>query len=534
MNNQNLHPLYNLHKDLPASLVVFLVAVPLCLGIAMASGAPLVSGMISGIIGGSIVGALSRSPLGVSGPAAGLAAIVLLAIEQLGSFPVFLSAVILCGCFQLLFGFAKAGFIGYFFPSSVIKGMLAGIGIIIILKQLPHAVGYDHVFEGSLSFSQEDGFNTFSELGRIFKLIRPGPLLIAIQAFTILILWETPWIKKHKLFGSIPGPLLAVGNGIFMGVIFSQIPELTLSKDQLVALPVIQDYSDMFKLFTFPDLSAVLRPDVILAGFTMAVIASIETLLCVEASDKIDPYKRMTPTSRELLAQGAGNIVSGSLGGLPLTQVIVRSSTNTLAGAVTQSSAIFHGLWLLASLILFPSVMNLIPLSSLAVILIFVGYKLANPVLFKEMAQQGYEQLVPFLVTIIGILFTDLLTGVLIGLGVSMMIILRSNYLSPFYAVPDLSNHEQQLQIQLAEEMSFLTKANLIHTLANLPDRLEVVLDASKTRRMHPDIKEVIEDFLVNAKTREIKVDFIDMPKVRKIDHVKYIHRKANRRATVK
>ncbi|MDB2614120.1 SulP family inorganic anion transporter, partial [Chlamydiales bacterium] len=473
-------------------------------------------------------GALSRSPLGVSGPAAGLSAVVFLAIEQLESFPIFLSTVVLCGVFQLLLGFAKAGFIGYFFPSSVIKGMLAGIGMIIILKQLPHAVGYDQVYEGSLTFAQEDGFNTFSEVGRLFELVSLGPVTISLVAFVILILWETSWIKRHKVLNAIPGPLLAVGSGILLVNLFSKFPELSLSSDQLVSLPVIKEYSDITGLFTFPDFSAILQPDVILVGITIAIIASIETLLCVEATDKLDPNKRLTPTSRELLAQGVGNITSGLLGGLPVTQVIVRSSTNIIGGAVTKTSTIFHGLWLLASLLIFPSVMNQIPLASLAIILILVGYKLTNPKIFKQLIYQGYEQFIPFLATITGILFTDLLTGVLVGLGIAVIIILRSNYLSPFYAVPNLSHLERGLRIQLAEDMSFLTRANLIHMLGTLPADLEVILDASQTRRMHPDIREVIDDFLINAETKNLKVTFIDMPKNVIIDHVSYIHNQVN------
>ncbi len=531
MTTKKLHPYRNFNNDIPASLVVFLVAIPLCLGIAMASGAPLVSGMIAGIVGGIVVGLLSHSSLGVSGPAAGLATVVFLAIDELGSFPIFLSAVVLSGIIQVLLGFAKAGFIGYFFPSSVIKGMLSGIGIIIILKQIPHAVGYDGVYEGSLSFAQEDGFNTFTELVHLINLVSPGPLIISLTALAIIILWERPWIKQIKWLHAIPAPLLAVLSGIFLGKFFENMPQLSLEGDQMVALPVLENLSSVHQLFTFPDFSAITQPNLIIIALTIAIVGSIETLLSTEATDKLDPYKRVTPTSRELFSQGIGNIISGMIGGLPITQVIVRSSTNIISGAKTKTSTVLHGIWLLASLLFFPLIMNQIPLASLAIILIAVGYKLANPQLFRQIFDQGYEQFIPFIATIIGILFTDLLTGVLIGLGIALLTILRSNYQSPFYAVPDLSHPEQGIRIQLAEDMSFLTRAQLLHTLSLLPDGLEVIIDASKTRRMHPDITELIDDFIVNAKTRKLKVEYIEMPENFVEDHVTYIHQLASDKA---
>jgi len=375
----------NLKYDLPASLVVFLVAVPLCLGIALASGAPLFSGIIAGIVGGIVVGSLSGSQLGVSGPAAGLAVIVLTAIQELGAFEIFLMAVVIGGVFQMLLGFAKAGIIGYYFPSSVIKGMLSGIGIIIILKQIPHAFGYDKDYEGSLSFAQPDGHNTFSELFYMFEAISPGALIITTLSLLVLILWEQPFMKKIKLFQIVQGPLVVVAGGIFLNLIFQNMPALALNGEQVVSLPVPESIVGFFGQFTFPDFSSITNPAVWVTGATIAVVASLETLLCLEATDKMDPYKRVAPANRELQAQGVGNILSGLIGGLPITQVIVRSSTNIQSGGRTKMSAIFHGVIMLASAMAIPFVLNLIPLASLAAILFLVGYKLAKPALFKEM-----------------------------------------------------------------------------------------------------------------------------------------------------
>ena len=362
----------NLKYDVPASIVVFLVAVPLCLGIALASGAPLFSGIIAGIVGGIVVGALSGSQLGVSGPAAGLAVIVLTAIQDLGSFDIFLMAVVLGGVFQLLLGFAKAGIIGYYFPSSVIKGMLSGIGIIIILKQIPHAFGYDKDYEGSLTFASADGHNTLSQLYYMLEAVSPGAVIITVASLAILVLWEQAFMKKIRLFQIIQGPLIVVSLGIILNLIFQNIPSLALNADQMVAIPVAENISGFFAQFTFPDFSQITNSAVWITGMTIAVVASLETLLCLEATDKLDPFKRVTPANQELKAQGVGNILSGLIGGLPITQVIVRSSTNIQSGGRTKMAAILHGFILLACAMAIPFILNLIPLASLAAILFLV------------------------------------------------------------------------------------------------------------------------------------------------------------------
>lgn len=358
----------NLKNDFPASIIVFLVAVPLCLGIALASGAPLFSGIIAGIIGGIVVGALSGSNLGVSGPAAGLAVIVLLAIQELGAFDIFLLAVVIGGAIQLILGFLQAGIIAYYFPSSVIKGMLSGIGIIIILKQIPHAFGYDKDYEGSVFFNQPDGHNTLSELFYMFDAVTPGAIIITVISMIILILWEQPFMKKIKLFKFVQGPLVVVGLGIILNLILSNT-DLALSAEHIVAIPVASDFSDFINQFTLPDFTQWNNPQVWTVAFTIAIVASIETLLCLEATDKLDPDKNITPTNRELKAQGVGNIISGLIGGLPITQVIVRSSTNIQSGGKTKMSAILHGFILLLSAALIPALLNKIPLASLAAIL---------------------------------------------------------------------------------------------------------------------------------------------------------------------
>ena len=415
-------------NDLPASIVVFFVALPLCLGIALASGAPLFSGVIAGIIGGIVVGALSGSKIGVSGPAAGLAAIVLTAIGTLGSYENFLVAVVLAGIIQLLFGVLKAGIIGYYFPSSVIKGMLTGIGIIIILKQIPHFFGYDSDPEGDFSFIQVDGENSFSELIKMINYIQPGSALIGLIGLGILIFWDKILSKKGKFFQVIQGPLVAVIIGIIFYVITRTNDMFSISASHLVSVPIPEDVTSFFNQFRFPNFGAISNPEVWITGFTIALVASLETLLCVEATDKLDPHKNVTPTNKELLAQGAGNIFSGLIGGLPITQVIVRSSANIQSGGRTKLSAIIHGFLLLISVILIPRLLNMIPLSVLAAILLVVGYKLAKPALFKKMYDLGWKQSIPFFVTIIGIVFTDLLVGISLGLAVGIVVILLKSY----------------------------------------------------------------------------------------------------------
>jgi len=497
-------------NDLPASIVVFFVALPLCLGIALASGAPLFSGVIAGIIGGIVVGALSGSQIGVSGPAAGLAAIVLTAISALGGFENFLVAVVLAGVFQIILGILKAGVIGYYFPSSVIKGMLTGIGIIIILKQIPHFFGYDMALEGNFAFNQVDGENTFSGIFNSIKFISIGSTLIAIFSLVILLLWEKILSKKGKIFKLIQGPLVAVIVGILY-VLFSNSNDVfSISSSQLVSVPIPDDISSFFGQFSLPNFMAITRADIWITAFTIALVASLETLLCVEATDKLDPEKRVTPTNRELIAQGSGNIISGLIGGLPITQVIVRSSANIQSGGKSKMSAIIHGIFLLISVLMIPKLLNLIPLSVLAAILLLVGYKLAKPSLFKTMYFLGWKQFVPFIVTVIGIVFTDLLIGIGLGLMVGIVVILIKSYQnSHFLHMEDISNGKKKCKITLAEEVTFFNKGAILKELDQLPEDSYLELDVRKTRYLDNDIVEILEDFSEKAKSRNISIKLI-------------------------
>ena len=517
--------LANLKHDMPASIVVFLVAVPLCLGIALASGAPLFSGIIAGIVGGIVVGLLSGSPLGVSGPAAGLAVIVLAAIQELQAFETFLLAVVVAGVIQLILGFVKAGVIGYYFPSSVIKGMLSGIGIIIILKQIPHAFGYDDVPEGDFSFFQTDGHTTFSDFSYMLDAISPGAIIIATVSMAILIIWEQPFIKRISIFKVIQGPLVAVIAGISLNLVFQSIPALALKVNQVVNIPVSDSIVGFFGQFTLPDFTQITNPQVYVVAATLAVVASLETLLCVEATDKLDPFKRVTPTNRELKAQGIGNLVSGLIGGLPVTQVIVRSSANIQSGGRTKASAFFHGILLLLCVMSIPHILNLVPLASLAAILFIVGYKLAKPALFKQMYAMGRSQFVPFMVTILGIVFTDLLMGIALGLVVAIMNILWNNYRIPYHFDPENYQSGAPITIELAEDVSFLNKASILRTLNKLPDNTHVVIDGNKTKTIHPDVVEIIEDFRQNAETRGIVIETVGLEEIEGHDPVEQFGR---------
>jgi len=508
MNNKKNSSFFsNLRSDIPASIVVFLVAVPLCLGIAMASGAPLFSGIIAGIVGGIVVTSFSRSPLGVSGPAAGLAVIVLTAIQDLGSFEVFLFAVVLAGLFQIILGLFNAGVIGYYFPSSVIKGMLAGIGVIIVLKQIPHAFGYDKSPEGDFAFFQMDGQNTFSELINMINFISPGALVITVVSMIILILWEQPFMKKHKIFNLIQGPLIVVVVGILLNILFSDYSQFALNKDQWVNIPEAGSFTGFLSQFTTPDFSQWKNTDIYLVAMTLAVVASLETLLCVEATDKLDPQKRVTPTNRELFAQGIGNMVSGTIGGLPVTQVIVRSSANIQSGGRSRASAFIHGLLILFSAISIPYVINMIPLASLASILFVVGYKLAKPALFRQVYRTGKAQFIPFVVTILGIVFTDLLMGIGLGLVVAIFHILWKNYKLPFHFDHKDYKKGEPIVIKLSDNVSFLNKAGILHSLVEIPDGSKVIIDATRSLSIHPDVLEIIDDFTENAKTRDITIE---------------------------
>ncbi|MBK8521749.1 MAG: SulP family inorganic anion transporter [Chitinophagaceae bacterium] len=507
------HMFTEIKSDLPASIVVFFVAVPLCLGIALASGAPLFSGIIAGIVGGIVVGVASGSPLGVSGPAAGLAVIVLTSIATLGSWPAFLLAVVLAGIIQLGLGFAKAGFIAYFFPSSVIKGMLTGIGLLIILKQIPHALGWDKDAEGNDSFLQADGENTFSGITKALDFITPGAILIAAISLAILILWDQVLTKKHKIFQLIQGPIVVVILGIVMNYLFKAgTLNFSLAADQVVRIPVANNLTEFFSQFTFPDFSAITNFEVWKIAIVLAIVASLETLLCVEATDKMDPNKRITPTNRELKAQGLGNLVSGMIGGLPVTQVIVRSSANINFGGKTKMSAILHGVFLLISAITIAGLLNMIPLASLAAILLMVGYKLAKPALFIQIYKLGWEQFIPFTATVIAILATDLLKGITIGLLFGIFYTLRHSFRNSHYMKETITTEEGQEvhQLVLAEEVSFFNKASVIKELDEIPANSKVIIDCTKSKSIAYDVAELIRDYRSNAKAKNITVETIN------------------------
>ena len=500
----------HIKNDLPASVVVFFVALPLCLGIALASGAPLFSGLISGIIGGVLVGALSGSKIGVSGPAAGLAAIVLTAITSLGGYENFLVAVVLGGVIQLIFGILKAGIIGYYFPSSVIKGMLTGIGIIIILKQIPHFFGYDSTPEEDFAFFQVDGQNTFSEILNTANNISLGATVIGLIGLGILILWSTVFADKGKFFKIVQGPLVAVVVGIVYYFVTKGNATYGVDAIHLVSVPVPDSFDSFVGQFRFPNFSAISNPAVWVTGFTIALVASLETLLCVEATDKLDPHKNVTPTNKELLAQGTGNIISGLIGGLPITQVIVRSSANIQSGGRTKLSAIIHGLLLLISVILIPTLLNKIPLSVLAAILLIVGYKLAKPAVFLEMVRLGWKQWIPFTVTVVGIIFTDLLVGISLGLAVGIVVILIKSFQnSHFLHIENKSNGKHRIKMTLAEEVTFFNKGAILKELDSLPRDTYLEIDVRKTRFLDYDIIEILQDFALKAKERNIDIQLI-------------------------
>ncbi|VXB72421.1 conserved membrane hypothetical protein [Flavobacterium sp. 9AF] len=494
-----------LKNDIPASIVVFFVALPLCLGIALASDAPPLSGLIAGIIGGIFVGTLSGSRIGVSGPAAGLAAIVAVAIAKLGSFELFLSAVVLAGVIQIIFGFLKMGVIGYYFPNSVIKGMLTGIGIIIILKQIPHFFGYDLEAEGADSFFWGiSGENTFSAIAHVIDNITLGSLIIGILGLLLILLWDTILAKKHSFFKIIQGSLVAVFIGTILQILFSKTKDLAIEGKHLVEIPVLKSISEIDTILRFPDFSNIFTSDVIIIAFTLAFVASIETILSVEATDKLDPEKSITPPNRELFAQGFGNILSGLIGGLPITQVIVRSSANVQSNAKSKFSAIFHGVLLLLAVLVIPSLLNHIPKSVLASVLIIVGFKLAKPTLFKKMYNLGWTQFVPFIVTILVIVLKDLLWGIGAGLIVGVIVILVKSYQNSLFLNIKDSDNKNVVEMTFAEEITFLNKASIQKELFSLPDNCRLELDITKTTYLDYDIVEILEDFVVQARNKNI------------------------------
>ena len=519
--------------DVPSGLIVFLVAIPLCLGIALASGAPALSGVIAGIVGGLVVTLFSNSSLGVSGPAAGLVAIVLPAIQYLG-FQNFLLAVVLSGVIQFLLGCFRAGTIGYYFPTAVIKGMLVAIGLIIILKQIPHAFGYDKDYEGDLAFLQSDGYNTFSELSHAIQASTPAAIIISAICLGILILWETKLIKKFSFSKIIQGPLVAVVAGIVLGLCFSAVDSMRLSADHLVSLPETIELtfphfrpsevnaetasvvSEEVKTAGITDFQAVVA--IFVTALTLAIVASLESLLCAEATDKLDPQRRQTDLNRELRAQGIGNFVSGLIGGLPVTQVIVRSSTNIQSGAQSRLAAFVHGLFLIVCVVAIPTVLNLIPLASLAAILFVVGYKLAHPSKFFAMYKLGWNQFLPFMITITAILFTDLLRGIGIGLVASVFFILKSNYVKSFWMNTMEEAGRTVHRMTLAESVFFLNKGDIQAALLQVEPGAKLVIDGSDTVHIDQDVIDLFNDFETNAGFQEIEVQRIAFQKEAKSD----------------
>ncbi|WP_434130299.1 SulP family inorganic anion transporter [Methylocaldum gracile subsp. desertum] len=494
----------HLRNDIPAGVVVFLVALPLCLGIALASGAPLFAGIITGIVGGVVVAWASGSQLSVSGPAAGLTVIVFNAIDKLGSFQTLLLSVVLAGGLQLLLGFLQAGVIGAYFPSAVIKGMLAAIGLILILKQIPHAVGYDADFEGNEAYVQADGHTTFSELAYSLEAISPGAVIVSTVAIGIMLLWETRLFKQNAVLSLIPGPLVAVLWGVAFNLLSQHfLPAFAIAKEHLVSLPEIQGVAGFFQQFTLPDFSQWANPEVYTVAVTIAIIASLETLLSLEAADKIDPLKRIAPTNRELKAQGLGNLLSGLIGGLPMTAVIVRSSANVNAGGRTKMACFIHGVLLLLSVMFITRYLNLIPLACLAAILLLTGYKLAKPKLFKEMYAKGASQIIPFVVTIVAILATDLLKGIAVGMVVGLYYVIRTN----FQAAITLTQHGNNYLLRLHKDVSFLNKALLREYLNRVGENGYVIIDATRAQFIDQDILETIHDFVAAASDDNITVE---------------------------
>jgi MFS superfamily sulfate permease-like transporter len=508
-------------KDLSAGLVVFLVALPLCLGISLASGAPLFAGLIAGVTGGLVVSLLSGSNLSVSGPAAGLTVIVLNGIATLGSYEVFLFAVVLCGIFQIILGYLKAGIIGLYFPSSVIKGMLAAIGLILILKQIPHFLGADEDFLGDMDFFQADGRNTFSEISyALSNRLQVGSLIVGVLSLSIMILWEKPFIQKIKALKLIPGALIAVLISIGLNLLFqSSFPAFTIADTHLVQLPEISGPASLLNELRFPDWSAALtNPNVYVVGATLAIVASLESLLSVEAIDKLDPHKRRTPNNRELKAQGVGNMISGLIGGIPITAVIVRSSANLNAGGQTKMASFFHGIFLLMSILFMTSFLRYVPLASLAAVLLMVGFKLTKPALYKTQWKLGLGQFLPFIITIVAILFTDLLKGISIGLVVGVFYILKANYKSPYFFKKENHEGQDKIHIKLSENVTFLNKASVALTLEHLPENSDVIIDGSQSTYIDYDVLEAIENFRTVAREKDIRLTLRDIPSVKTID----------------
>lgn len=487
-------------SDFPAAIVVFLVALPLCLGIALASNAPAFSGLIAGIVGGIVVGLASRSHLSVSGPAAGLTAIVVAALLVLPNYEAFLMAVMIAGALQILLGFLKMGIIGDYVPNAVIKGMLAAIGLILIINQFPHLLGDDSHFETDEGIGKSEG-NIFANFFNAFGHITTSAVIIGAICLVFHFVWEKLVAGRKGFIRLVPAPLLIVLIGVGINSFYSA--EAALVGEHLVNIKIASSADEFFSFFSQPDWSQISNPQVWITGVTIALVASLESLLSIEAVDDLDPYQRVTPTNRELKAQGLGNMVSGFIGGLPITSVIVRSSANVNAGARTKMSAIYHGILLLAAVAFFPAIMNLIPKAALAAVLIYTGYKLAKPALFKAFYKKGWDQFLPFVITIVAILATDLLKGVIIGIGVGLFFVIRSNFRSAVFVVHDNNKY----LFRLRKDVSFLNKPIIKNKLEKVPSGSYVLIDASRADFIDKDIIETIEDFLIHSQLKNIEVE---------------------------
>lgn len=509
--------------DLKSGLIVFLVALPLCLGIAQAQKVDLFSGLIAGVVGGIVVGFISGSSLSVSGPAAGLTTIVIASIESCrniipghSAFEIFLTALCLAGIFQIILGVIRAGIIGYYFPSSVIKGMLCGIGILLIAKEIPHFLGDDRDPQGDESFSQEDKENTFTEIINAFSNLSPGVLIIGLVCLATLLLWQTNFIKKIKWLSLFPGPLLAVVFGIAINQIYlTYFTDFAVTSPlHLVSLPIIDSVDLFFSKLHFPDLSALAYYKVWEIAFLIGCVASLESLLSLEAVDKLDPENKISPTNRELIAQGVGNFICGLIGGIPVTAVIVRGSANVNAGAKTKLSSIFHGVLLLAAIFIMPTLLNKIPNSALAAILIITGFKLSSPWLFRNVYKQGWDQFLPFIVTILVFLLTDLLRGVSIGIIVGIIFILRQNYKNPYKMVTDTIEGVPHYFIKLSQNVTFLNKGKIIETLQLIPLGSKVYIDGGRSHFIDKDVLEAIAEFKHSAHLKNIRVELEEIEEV--------------------
>jgi len=520
--------LVNLRHDFPAGIVVFLVALPLCLGIALASEAPLFSGVIAGVVGGIVVSILSGSEVSVSGPAAGLTVIVAAGIHKMGGFEAFLCAVVLAGVFQIGLSMLRAGFLATLFPNSVIKGMLAAIGLTIILKQFPYALGGFGEFESDMAFWDILGSKaTLPFLIKAVEGINTSALLICLVSLLILLVWEKPLVKENPYLKKVPGALVAVAVAAIINEIFKAgLPSLALRAEDghLVSLPEINSWKSLVAELRFPDFSAITRGTTWGLAATLAAVGSIETLLCLESTDKLDPYRRVSNANRELFAQGSGNLISGLLGGIPMTSVVVRSSANIYAGGKTRLSAFIHGVVLLLSVVSIAGILNLIPLAALAAVLLLVGYKLASPKLFKQMYKEGWDQLIPFAVTIVAIFFTDLLKGVIIGLGVGIFFVVRASFYSAILVVRE----GKDVFFRFTKDLTFIHKIKLRQELDKLEDGCHIYIDGSRAMYIDPDAFEMIQDFMDKAGKRGISVQLKDVSIRKQIIKTPKLEKKRN------